>query len=55
LFVMSMPATKPLPQLVVSVKRTAQELCAGAVVVTVTGGEDQDTRPVVSRASTLTV
>src|SRR2546421_2201386 len=53
LLVMSMLATKPLPQLLVSVKRTPQELCGGAGVVTVTGGEGQDTRPAASRGRTL--
>src|SRR2546423_2269607 len=55
LLVRSMLATKPLPQLEVSVKRTPQELWAGAVVLTVTGGEAQETRPARSRAITLTV
>src|SRR5690348_3083775 len=55
LLVRSTLATKPLPQSLASVKRTPQELVAGAVVVIVTGGEDQDTRPARSRATTFTV
>src|SRR5436853_7770138 len=50
LLVRSTLPTKPLPQLLTSVKRTPQELWAGAVVLTVTGGEAQETRPARSRA-----
>src|SRR5690349_12509065 len=55
LLVMSTAPTKPLPQSVVSVRRTVQLLVAGAVVVSVSGSDDQETPPAVSRASTLTV
>src|SRR5215471_3528713 len=53
--VMSTLATKPLPQLLTSVRVTLQGLDAGVPVVMVSGGEAGDSLPALSRASTLTV
>src|SRR2546429_7486257 len=55
LLVMSMLPTKPLPQSAVSAKWTEQVLVAGAPVVTVSGGDAQETLPAPSLARTLTV
>src|SRR5262245_22213935 len=55
LLVMSMLATKPLPQSVTSEKRTAQVLLAGVPVVTVSGGDAHETMPFPWRARTLKV
>src|SRR5688572_8802809 len=52
---MSMLPTKPLPQLLVSVKVTAQVDVAGVPVRKVTGGEAHETRPEPSRAITFAV
>src|SRR5947207_2349763 len=53
--VMSTLATKPLPQLLTSVRFTLQELAAGVPVVMVSGGEAGERLPALSRARTLTV
>src|SRR5437764_1164998 len=48
-------STYPLPQSLASAKATVQELVAGLPVTNVSGGDDHDTLPAVSRACTFTV
>jgi hypothetical protein len=55
LFVMSTDPTNPLPQSLVSRSFTVQLAPAGAAVVKVSGSDDQEARPALSRATTLTV
>jgi hypothetical protein len=55
LLVISTAPMKPLPQSLVSLSRTVQLLVAGLPVVMVSGSDDQETPPAVSRATTVTV